>query len=113
MRDTRPKFRSVVAPDAPLIRAWRHVGMADERAGLLNQKGTLNKLTTSVKDAIEQVAERIGGVDRMVEWVQEDPENERVFWVSIYPKLLPVQLAGDKYNPVRGDITFTWTPPAD
>jgi hypothetical protein len=31
------------------------------------KKGTLNKLTTSVKDAIEQVAERIGGVDRMVE----------------------------------------------
>ena len=52
------------------------------------KKGTLNKLTTSVKDAIEQVAERIGGVDRMVEWVQEDPENERVLWVSIYPKLL-------------------------
>ena len=77
------------------------------------KKGTLNKLTTSVKDAIEQVAERIGGVDRMVEWVQEDPENERVFWVSIYPKLLPVQLAGDKYNPVRGDVTFTWKQPAD
>jgi len=48
-----------------------------------------------------------------VEWVQEDPENERVFWVSIYPKLLPVQLAGDKYNSVRGDVTFTWVPPAD
>ena len=46
-------------------------------------------------------------------WFTEDPENERVFWVSIYPKLLPVQLAGDKYSPVRGDITFTWKPPAD
>jgi len=67
-------------------------------------------LTTTVKDAIEQVAERIGGVDRMVEWVQEDPANERVFWMSIYPKLLPVQLAGDA-NPLRGDITFTWKPP--
>ena len=44
----------------------------------------------------------------MVEWVQE-----RVFWVSIYPKVLPVQLAGDKYNPVRGHVTFTWKPPAD
>jgi hypothetical protein len=71
------------------------------------------KVDQSVKDAIEQVAERIGGVDRMVEWVQEDPENERVFWVSIYPKLLPVQLAGDKHNPIRGDVTFTWMPPAD
>ena len=79
----------------------------------VRKKGTLNKLTTSVKDAIEQVAERIGGVDGLVEWVQEDPENERVFWVSIYPKLLPVQLAGDQQNPVRGNVTFTWKQPAD
>ena len=49
----------------------------------------------------------------MVEWVQEDPENKRVFWVSIYPKLLPVQLAGDQQNPVRGNVTFTWKQPAD
>lgn len=60
---------------------------------------------------IAQVAERIGGVDRMVEWVQEDPENERVFWTSIYPKLLAVQR--DQQNPVQGNITFTWMPPTD
>lgn len=75
------------------------------------QIGTPNRLTITVKDAIEQVAERIGGVDRMVEWVQENPENERVFWMSIYPKLLPVQLAGDQQNPVRGNVTFTWMSP--
>jgi hypothetical protein len=46
----------------------------------------------------------------MVKWVQKDPENERAFWVSIYPKLLPVQR--EEQNPVRGDITFTWKPPA-
>ncbi len=45
----------------------------------------------------------------MVEWVQEDPEHERAFWMSIYPKLLPVQR--EEQNPVRGDITFTWKPP--
>ena len=39
----------------------------------------LERLTSALRgeDAIEQVAERIGGVDRMVEWVQEDPANER------------------------------------
>jgi hypothetical protein len=37
---------------------------------------------------LAQVAERIGGVDRMVQWINENPENERSFWVSIYPKLL-------------------------
>ena len=35
-----------------------------------------------------------------------------MFWVSIYPKLLPVQLAGDKYNPAHREITFTWKAPA-
>jgi|SRR4029077_15551475 hypothetical protein len=76
------------------------------------QIGTPNRLTITVKDAIEQAAECIGGVDRLAEWVQEDPENERAFWVSIYPKLLPVQLAGDKYNPAHREITFTWKAPA-
>ncbi len=31
------------------------------------------------------------------------------FWMSIYPKLLPVQR--EEQNPVRGDITFTWKSP--
>ena len=75
------------------------------------QIGTANKLTTLVKDAIAEVAERIGGVDRMVQWIKQNPENERSFWVSIYPKLLSVQR--DQQNPVQGNVTFTWMPPTD
>jgi hypothetical protein len=67
------------------------------------KKGTPNKLTATVKDAIAQVAEIIGGVERMAQWVQEDPENERSFWTSIYPKLLSVHAQ----NQV-GNVTFTW-----
>lgn len=55
------------------------------------QKGTPNKLTTTVKQAIEQAAENLGGPARLAAWAQESPENERVFWTSIYPKLLPLQ----------------------
>jgi hypothetical protein len=43
----------------------------------------------------------------MARWVQEDPENERSFWVSIYPKLLSVQHAGDALDQVQ-NVTFTW-----
>lgn len=58
------------------------------------QKGTPNKLTVVAKDAIAMAAERLGGVDRLVAWAQEDAQNERTFWGTIYPKLLPLQLSG-------------------
>jgi hypothetical protein len=63
-------------------------------------KGTPNKLSTGAKEVIAQVAKNIGGVSRMTKWVREDPLNERAFWSSIYPKLLPLQVAGDKDNPL-------------
>jgi hypothetical protein len=27
-------------------------------------------------------------------WAKEDPVNERAFWASIYPRLLPLQVTG-------------------
>jgi hypothetical protein len=60
------------------------------------RRGVPNKLTTGAKEVIAQVAENIGGVARMSKWVRESKENERVFWSSIYIKLLPLQVAGDK-----------------
>lgn len=65
------------------------------------QKGTPNKFTRAAKDTISEVAERLGGPDRMLEWVQEDGANERVFWGTIYPKLLPLQVSGDPDNPMQ------------
>ena len=65
------------------------------------QKGTLNKQTALAKDAINMAAERIGGVERLVAWIEEDPQNERVFWSSIYPKLIPVALSGDPDSPIH------------
>ena len=50
------------------------------------QKGTTNKVTALAKDAIAAAADRLGGVDRLVQWVREDSSNERVFWGQIYTK---------------------------
>lgn len=63
-------------------------------------KGSLNKATAAAKDAIALAAEGLGGTARLIAWAQEDPANERAFWASIYPKLIPVTLAGDPSNPV-------------
>lgn len=56
------------------------------------KKGTPNKTTSLAKDAIAKAADRLGGVNRLVEWAKSEPQNERVFWGQIYTKLLPLQL---------------------
>jgi hypothetical protein len=64
-------------------------------------KGTPNKITQTAKDAIAMAAEQLGGADRLVAWAQEEPQNERVFWGTIYPKLLPLQVTGEDGGPVQ------------
>lgn len=58
-------------------------------------KGLENKTTRAAKEAIAIAADRLGGVDRLVDWCKEDPMNERAFWTTIYPKLLPLQVSGE------------------
>jgi hypothetical protein len=64
-------------------------------AGPGRPKGVPNKTTRAAKDAIADAAEALGGAERLTSWAKEDPANERVFWGSIYPKLLPLQVTGD------------------
>lgn len=71
------------------------------RKGAGRPKGSQNKVTKAAKEAIAEAAEKLGGVDRLVSWAKEDPLNERAFWSTIYPKLLPLQVAGDAENPIR------------
>jgi len=70
------------------------------RKGAGRPKGSPNKTTAAAKDAIAQAAEQLGGANRLVEWAKEDPLNERAFWTTVYPKLLPVQVSGDSENPL-------------
>lgn len=58
-------------------------------------KGSRNKVTGIAKDMIAEVADRLGGADRMLTWAKESPENEKAFWVQVYPKLLPLQVSGE------------------
>lgn len=58
-------------------------------------KGALSKTTKTAKEAIAIAADKLGGADRLVDWAKEDPANERVFWGTIYPKLLPLQVGGE------------------
>jgi hypothetical protein len=73
-------------------------------------KGVPNKRTKEVAEVLETAASNIGGVNRLVEWVKERPENEYAFWTSMYMRLLPVQVAGQ--GP-RGAIELNVTIDAD
>lgn len=77
-------------------------------------KGIPNKITQSAKEAIAQAAAELGGAARLVAWVKEDTGNERVFWGTIYPKLLPLQVNGAGENGehlVDGSIRVEFIPP--
>ncbi len=68
-------------------------------------KGSRNKTTMAAKAAIEQAAAELGGAERLVEWAQKAPENERAFWTMIYPKLLPLTGPGDHGE---HEVVFRW-----
>jgi len=69
-------------------------------------KGSPNRTTASAKEAIAQAAEGLGGADRLMAWAQEDPTNERAFWATIYPKLLPLQVSGEDGGPIQAVIRW-------
>lgn len=76
-------------------------GAAALGAGPGRPKGIPNKMTTAVKDSIAAAAEGLGGTQRLIDWCREEPANERAFWATIYPKLLPLQVSGEGGGPIQ------------
>ena len=68
-----------------------HNILGPAKAGPGRPKGALNKTTAAAKDMLTEAADRLGGVGRIVEWAQEDPANERVFWSVMWTKIIPLQ----------------------
>ena len=79
----------------------KSAGIGKGTPGPGRRAGSLNKTTATAKEAIALAAEKLGGVDRLVAWAREDELNERAFWSSIYPKLLPLQVTGEGGGPIR------------
>jgi len=49
------------------------------------KKGTPNKTTRQVKEALIEAFERLGGVDSLVEWGQDNREEFYKLWVKVLP----------------------------
>jgi hypothetical protein len=45
-----------------------------------------------VRAVISGAIDKLGGINRLVKWVNADKENERIFWSEMYMKLLPLQV---------------------
>lgn len=67
-------------------------------------KGAKNRVSGAAKEIIAQAANELGGAERLVAWVKEAPENERYFWSSIYPRLLPHEVTGADGDPLVVEI---------
>ena len=61
-----------------------------EKSG--RRRGRPNKHTAYVREFLEGAAGSIGGMQRLITWVKESPENEYAFWTSMFMRLLPVQV---------------------
>ena len=77
------------------------MGGRTKTSGQGRPKGVPNKLTASVKEAIEAAAQGLGGGTRLEAWARQAPENEKAFWTTIYPKLLPLQVTGKDGGPLQ------------
>lgn len=68
-------------------------------------KGVPNKLSGIAKDNIAEVFNKIGGVEEMAAWAQE---NQTAFY-NIYAKLMPIQVngAGENGEHLIKGITIT------
>jgi len=55
--------------------------------------GVPNKVTRVAKENFALAFEALGGMERMVQWAQSDPDNLKVFY-TLYARLIPTELAG-------------------
>jgi hypothetical protein len=67
------------------------------------QKGTPNKTTALLKDAILKAAEAAGGggEDGLVNYLTTQATETPTAFMSLLGKVLPMQLVGDEENPVQ------------
>jgi hypothetical protein len=62
------------------------------------RKGTPNKSTQSVKEALTAAFEGIGGVEKLIEWSKK--ERNRAEFYRLWAKLLPTQITGENGKPI-------------
>ena len=52
------------------------------------QKGTVNKVTATAKQAFQLAFDELGGVNGLVAWAKSDPDNLATLY-TLYARLIP------------------------
>jgi hypothetical protein len=73
--------------------------MGLEGPGPGRPKGSLNKTTRAVKEALEEAFEELGGVPSLVQWARRDPHGFYTIWGKMLPKDMTV--TGKDGEPIR------------
>lgn len=74
------------------------VGLDRSKTG--RAKGTPNKTTALLKDAILQAATNAGGKDGLVGYLEIQAAANPGPFLALLGKVLPMQIAGDPNNPI-------------
>jgi hypothetical protein len=69
-------------------------GPGGSRAGAGRPKGVPNKLTRTVKEAIEAAFEGVGGAQYLMEQAQQNPQA----FMTLLGKIIPAQVQADLTN---------------
>ncbi len=83
----------------PAQRAARALLPETSRASSPAQRSVTN--AQSIRQMILDVAEGLGGAERMMHWVTEHRQHETIFWKDIVTKLLPKEIDAR----IEGDVT--------
>jgi len=75
-----------------------------KRPGSGRRPGVPNKITASVKEALVEAFERMGGVPSLVKWGKKHPGEFYRLWL----RLLPIQLTGMNNQPIEVSVSLEW-----
>ena len=72
-------------------------------------KGTPNKTTASVKNALIEAFEELGGVEALADWGRAEPGEFYKLWVKIMPTEVKAEHTGADGTPLGISIEFVRT----
>lgn len=58
------------------------------------KKGTPNKLTVSVKEALSDAFDDLGGIESLVAWGRANPDDFYKLWVKLLPNEVKAEITG-------------------
>ena len=70
-------------------------------------KPASGKPTPAPRDAIALAFDEIGGVSALAEWVAASDDNRKIFYATIYPKILALDFGGGLDSEPIDEVRWT------